>query len=313
MANTPVVVLDDTLTNIANAIRGKNGSSNKYKPGQMADAIDNIPAGGIGIPREVSNGVYQRPEITSFSLPSNATDVGPNALAYAFDSYPNLTSVDLSHLTTVSGERAFYNAFHYCRKLTSVDLSSLTTVSGVHSLNGAFDGCTSLTSVDLSSLTTVSSHQAFANTFRDCSNITSVDLSSLTTLSGKSALSYAFSGCTAITSVNLSSLTTVSGGVFTYTFRDCRNITSVNFSSLATMGGGQPMWCAFYGCSKLASLSFPALTADSFGSAVDQFDNMLSGVTGCTVHFPAAIQAKIETMKGYPNFGGTNTTVLFDL
>lgn len=27
----------------------------------------------------------------------------------------------------------------------------------------------------------------------------------------------------------------------------------------------------------------------------------------------AAIQAKIETMTGYPNFGGTNTTVLFDL
>ena len=51
MANTPVVVLDDTLTNIANAIRGKNGSSDKYKPGQMANAIDNIPAGGIGIPR----------------------------------------------------------------------------------------------------------------------------------------------------------------------------------------------------------------------------------------------------------------------
>ena len=59
MANTPVVVLDDTLTNIANAIRGKNGSSNKYKPGQMADAIDNISAGGIGIPRDVINGVYQ--------------------------------------------------------------------------------------------------------------------------------------------------------------------------------------------------------------------------------------------------------------
>lgn len=36
-------------------------------------------------------------------------------------------------------------------------------------------------------------------------------------------------------------------------------------------------------------------------------------VRGCTVHFPAAIQAKIETMTGYPNFGGTNTTVLFDL
>lgn len=233
MANTPVVVLDDTLTNIANAIRGKNGSSNKYKPGQMADAIDNIPAGGIGIPREVSNGVYQIPEVTSFSLPSDATDVGPNALAYAFYSCPSLTSVDLSSLTAVSGEDAFYEAFYKCESLTSVDLSSLTT------------------------------------------------------LSGRGALEYAFDACTALTSVDFSSLTTVSG-----------------YHSLSA---------AFSRCSSLTSISFPALTVAGlqFGSA--QFDDMIRSVTGCTVHFPAAVQAKIEATSGYPNFGGTNTTVLFDL
>lgn len=233
MANTPVVVLDDTLTNIANAIRGKNGSSDKYKPGQMAGAIDNIPAGGLGIPREVVNGVYQRPEITSFSLPSNATDVGQYALISAFDSYSSLTSVDLSSLTTVSGTGAFRTAFSNCTALTSVNLSSLTTVSG----NGAF--------------------------------------------------SNAFSSCTAI--------------------------TSVDFSSLSTLSGSQALYSAFSNCHKIKSLSFPALTVDSFGSAVNQFENILYRVDGCTVHFPAAIQAKIETMTGYPNFGGTNTTVLFDL
>lgn len=233
MANTPVVVLDDTLTNIANAIRGKNGSSDKYKPGQMAYAIDNIPAGGIGIPREVSNGVYKVPEITSFSLPPNATDVGGYALAYAFYSCPSLTSVDLSSLTAVSGNNAFNYAFGYCGKISSINLSSLTTVSGTGSFNNAFYYCDALTSVD--------------------------------------------------------------------------------FSSLSTLSGSQALYSAFSNCHKIKSLSFPALTVDSFGSAVDQFDNMLSGVTGCTVHFPASIQAKIETMKGYPNFGGTNTTVLFDL
>lgn len=207
MANTPVVVLDDTLTNIANAIRGKNGSSNKYKPGQMAGAIDNIPAGGIGIPREVIDGVYKIPEtITSFSLPSNVTDVGKNALAYAFYSCPSLTSVDLSSLTKVSGEDAFYEAFYNCTALTSVEFSSLTTVSGYHALSNTFSRCNSLT-----------------------------------------------------------------------------------------------------------SLSFPALTVSGLQYGSSQFDNMLYGVTGCTVHFPAAVKAKIEAMYEYPNFGGTNTTVLFDL
>ena len=233
MANTPVVVLDDTLTDIANAIRGKNGSSDKYKPGQMAGAIDNISAGGTGTPREVIDGVYKIPEVTSFSLPSNATDVGPNALAYAFYSCPSLTSVDLSSLTKVSGESAFYSAFYNCKSLTSVDLSSLTTISGRNALSSAFDVCTALTSVEFSSLTTVSGYHALSNTFSRCNSLT--------------------------------------------------------------------------------SLSFPALTVSGLQYGSSQFDNMLYGVTGCTVHFPAAVQAKIEAMYEYPNFGGTNTTVLFDL
>ena len=288
MANTPVVVLDDTLTNIANAIRGKNGSSDKYKPGQMADAIDNIPAGGTGIPREVVDGVYKIPEITSFSLPSNATDVGLNALYLAFANCTSLASVDLSSLTTVSGKHAFYSTFQKCANLTSVDLSSLTTVSGEESFSGAFNGCTSLTSVNLSALTTVDASLAFLNSFNGCTSLTSVDLSSLTNASGyQASFKYAFSGCT--------------------------KLASVNFSSLAKLGGQSTFYYAFSNCSSLTSLSFPALTADSFAYEVNQFNNMLSGVTGCTVHFPAATQAKIETMTGYPNFGGTNTTVLFDL
>lgn len=46
MSSTPVVVLDSTLTNIADAIRGKNGSSDTYKPSEMSAAIAAIPSGG---------------------------------------------------------------------------------------------------------------------------------------------------------------------------------------------------------------------------------------------------------------------------
>lgn len=45
MAN---VLVDETaLQDIADAIRTKNGTQNTYKPGQMADAIEAIPSGGI--------------------------------------------------------------------------------------------------------------------------------------------------------------------------------------------------------------------------------------------------------------------------
>lgn len=46
MAN--VLVQDSSLTAIADAIRGKNGTTNTYKPGEMADAIINLPSGGGG-------------------------------------------------------------------------------------------------------------------------------------------------------------------------------------------------------------------------------------------------------------------------
>ena len=236
MANTPVVVLDDTMTSIANAIRSKTGGSATMTPGQMPAQIASIPSGGgVGIPRGVdANGVYGMPtQSFTFSLPSNATDVA---------------------------DYVFNNAFYGCTGLTSADLSSLTAASGISALNSAFNGCTNLTSVDLSSLSTVSEVNAFSD---------------------------AFSGCTSLTSVDLSSLSVINGdGAFNYTFRGCRGLTSV---------------------------SFPALTANSFGFYTDQFRNMLNGVTGCTLHFPAATQTKIGSMSGYPKFGGTNTTVLFDL
>jgi hypothetical protein len=115
-----------------------------------------------------------------------------------------------------------------------------------------------------------------------------LDLSNLTTVSGSSAISYAFSGCTGLTSVDLSSLTTVSGS--------------------------SAMYYAFSGCTKMTTLSFPSLTSTSFGSNTNQFNNMLSGVTGCTVHFPSNLQSVIGSWADVRNgFGGTNTVVAFDL
>ena len=41
-----VMVNESSLTAIGKAIRGKNGTTNTYKPSEMAAAISNIPAGG---------------------------------------------------------------------------------------------------------------------------------------------------------------------------------------------------------------------------------------------------------------------------
>ena len=153
---------------------------------------------------------------------------------------------------------------------------------------------------------------AFYYAFINCTALNSADLSSLVAISGERAFTRAFFGCTSLTSVDLSSLTTVSGSyAFQYAF--CNSaIASAVFSSLTTVSGDSSFSYAFYGCSSLSSISFPALS--NLGSYTNYFNSMLRNCTDVTVHFPAALQSTIGSWTSVQNgFGGTNTTVLFDL
>ena len=242
-----------------------------------------------------ANGVLQKPTEETNLVFTDVEDIGSAVLVYfAYRNYSgqsysfnNIKTVSFPDLTTLSGNYALNYAFNSCTGLTSVDLSSLTTVSGRSAMQYAFSGCTGLTSVDLSSLTTVSGSSAMASAFSGYAGLTSVDLSSLTTVSGSSALGSAF--------------------------YNCAGLTSVDLSSLATVSGSSAMSSAFSN-TKLTTLSFPSLNSNSFGSYTDQFNNMLKSVTGCTVHFPSNLQSVIGSWTSVTGgFGGTNTTVLFDL
>ena len=96
-------------------------------------------------------------------------------------------------------------------------------------------------------------------------------------------------------------------------FNYCQNLEYVNLNSLEQMTS-QALSSAFSSCRKLQELSFPSLNKNSFGNYTDQFYRMLSGVSGCTVHFPIRIKKTIENWSDViSGFGGTNTVILFDL
>ena len=283
--------LNDNILDAYTAVQSKGGTvpANKNMA-NLPTAINSVPSGGgLGIPREVdASGVCGPPtQSFTFSLPADATSARSNAFRYALYGSTGLTAVDLSSITSITGG---YDVFSY-----------------------AFYGCTNLVSVDLSSLTTVKNN-AFYNAFNSCYSLATIDLSSLTTITGSSAFSYAFYLCSSLTSIDLSSLATAGAYAFSYAFYGCTNLASVNLSSLTDIGASRVFQNAFQGCTSLSTLSFPALTASSFGSNTDQFYGMLRNVTGCTVHFPAAIQSTIGSWADVTSgFGGTNTTVLFDL
>lgn len=74
MAN--VLINEDTMTNIADAIRSKKGVSTTYKPNEMPSAIDSISGGGItptGTINITTNGTH---DVTNYASASVAVPQG---------------------------------------------------------------------------------------------------------------------------------------------------------------------------------------------------------------------------------------------
>lgn len=116
-----VLVNENNLTNIANAIRGKNGSTNTYKPSEMAAAITAISGGGSNekaIIEKTFSGIYTNNEITKIGdyafagLGNNITGINaPNVESvgrYAFRDCGNIQSINMPKVKTIGS-----NAFAY--------------------------------------------------------------------------------------------------------------------------------------------------------------------------------------------------------
>lgn len=71
-----VMVNESSLTAIGEAIRGKNGTTNTYKPSEMAAAISNIPAGG---------GNFDFSNLEYVQLTSSSSSVLPDLTTFISD------------------------------------------------------------------------------------------------------------------------------------------------------------------------------------------------------------------------------------
>lgn len=288
--------------------------------------------------RKITNNIISADGANTPKLPNTITGVGVGALAFSEIDYGN-SIVDLSGITSLSNNYAFYKA--KIKSTSSVNLSNLTTISGEYACEEMF-AISNITSVDLSSLTTINSYSGCDDMFGLCQNLISVIGNSLTSISGSFACNYMFYRCTALTGTFnfLSQLKSISGtSACRDMFYDCTNITGVNLDNLETINNdaceymfestglinmsfpklssiinGYTFFYAFRNCLSLTTVSFGALTSTSFGIATSQFRNMLYGCSNVTVHFPSNLQSVIGSWSDVVDgFGGTNTTVLFDL
>ena len=195
-------------------------------------------------------------------------------------------------------------------------LPDFTTMDGTET--GKIYTYPSYTPVDLSSIRLNRITNVDYNNYYDI-EINKVKHINLTAITGYINFAGVFTssvGFTSLKSVNCSNATKcylIRGFIGT-------PLESIDFSSLTdltesgALGGTAATGGAFANCTSLQDLSFPALTSTSFGSRTNQFNYMLNGVTGCKVHFPSNLQSVIGSWSSVSSgFGGTNTTVLWDL
>ena len=258
---------------------------------------------------------------------SELTTVERGAFRNAFSGCTALASADFSNLTTVHSTTTSYtfgSAFAGNIPITTLDFRKVAAAEP-YAFYQVCNGNTNVVTARFDSVQTASDN-AFAQAFNGCTALTTANFDGLETVSSSSysAFRQAFNGCSSLTTISFPALETVSQGgtssLFEEAFSGCTSLTAMSFPELVTLTntGSSSTYGAFYrafaGCTSLTSVSFPKLDASTFGTGKKYyFMSMLSGCTGVTVHFPASAQTEVEAMYGYPNFGGTNTTVLFDL
>ena len=219
------------------------------------------------------------PALPSYQITGSGV-VSSKSMALTGDEFSNVTSVN---------SYGFSYAFYKCTGLIgSINLSNLSTMA-TNACEYMFANCTGITSVVLGTITaafSVSAYQSFQYMFYNCTSLVSADLR-FKEMNGWCGCYHMFEGCT--------------------------NLSDVSFSNLQKMDNNCVCQYMFKNCTSLTTLSFPALLSN-FTTWSGVFDNMLYGVTGCTVHFPSNLQSVIGSWSSVSNgFGGTSTTVMFDL
>lgn len=172
MAN--VLINEEYLTDIADAIRAKSGSVLGYKPREMATAIAAIPTGEA---TEVSDLAQQLIERTlSGAVAINCDTIGPSGLrsmsemtslssnATAIEEYgcadnKALTTASLPYVTSL-GKYAFAGD----SQLTAVSIPAVQTID-----NYAFNNCYSLETLDLGSV-----QELYGSIASNCSKLTAI-------------------------------------------------------------------------------------------------------------------------------------------
>lgn len=137
--------LGNFLTDVAEAIRTKKGTTDTIQASEFDTEIASIEGASKYAPRRISFYAYTGTELDEEI--SNLDTSNSTSMINMFYSCSNLTSLDLSSFNT-SNVTNMSNMFYACRSLTELDLSSFDTTN-VANMRGMFENCSKLTHLDI--------------------------------------------------------------------------------------------------------------------------------------------------------------------
>lgn len=250
--------------------------------------------GGLSVPKALdSNNKLINAAAPVIDI-SGINDIGDYALMGA---YANTAATVLYGLLwygfSITGEYACYKMFYGCQQLSGARINAVAF--GNHSCEEMFANCYGRLesgSVNAGINTgTIQGECACRRMFAGCTRLNWTNGLTASEISGESACEEMYSGCTGMTAFSI--------GV--------KQVT-----------GEYALRGMLKGCTSLENVYVTYLQSGGFGHVyTNQLTDFLYGVDGCTIHFPSNLDPQtgdttISDLDGYPNFGGTNTVLVYD-
>ena len=245
--------------NIANAIRGKNGSSSTYSPSQMASAITNLPTGGDTL-AQAFDGTLQ-----SYTYSGNKTSVGQyegNVFRGDTINLPTITSVSQYAFASNNGVRV-------------LNIPNLQITS--NSATGVFNYCSALESITIKKLGGTAQSQ-----FEGCTSLVTVTVTNGISRIGKNC----FLGCSALVNIDMSTADLVSEN----SFKNCSSLQELHFDGLKT--SSYFVKCVD-GCTSLKTVDIGKSQQTGYGTTFGQ----LASSTGNLTSFDTLIIRKTDAIS----------------
>lgn len=252
--------------------------------------------------------------------PRTLVNVSDGQFEFAYEHNKGISgNLRFDELVSV-GESAFYLSFYESDMIESVEFPKLEIIDSFGPFTGSFQRyCTGLTSARFPLLKEILGDYSCNAMFISCSNLTEVDLSNLETVDGYDSCASMFAFCSSLQDVKLPKLKSLIGDYCFYNIFSGCNIKNISFDSLDDISGYFCLRSAISGCPDLENVYFPALKTTSFGTNKNQFGYIVasSGTqeNPVVIHFPSNLEETIQTLDGYPLFGGDIgcVTLAFDL